>query len=96
MRQEVKTKIIAEAKKDRNECQHNSCYDFQLFSNENTEGYFVRYTKSSFNGRNFTEDYRWLCFDADGNRSNCDPIFESVKDENRFYMAMRPIESFTI
>lgn len=93
---EVKAKIIAEAKKDRNECKHNSCFDFRLFTNTDTEGYFVRYTKSAFNGRNLTEDYRWLCFDTKGNRTNCDPIFDSVSDENKFYKAMREQETFTI
>ena len=93
--EKVKAAIINEARKDRQECQQN-CYDFGLYHNIGTDGYFVRYTKSQFRNDYFEQNYRWICFNAQGKRVDCDPIFDVIEDENIFYGNMILIENFTI
>lgn len=91
----VRDMAIIEARKDREGCQQN-CYDFGFYFNKTTKGYFVRYTKSQLKGEHFDQNYRWICFNTEGVRVDCDPIFEAIEDENNFYGNMILIENFTI
>lgn len=76
-------KILQEAHKDAGECQHN-CRSFEvMFSTVEPGAWYVRYIRTDVtNPEKPKEGYRYLCFDNNGERTNCDPTFPSRLEEN--------------
>lgn len=82
-------KMKKEAKKDVTEC-GNYCNTFAFMITPFDLGkLFVRYIRTDIsNPDDPIRSYRWICFDTDGNRLDCDPIFSSVEDENQYKKSM--------
>jgi hypothetical protein len=89
----VKLKITIEAKADKVQCGRR-CFDFGLYFNRFTNGYFVRYTRVEMVEGSASPAYRWICFDTEGVRTDCDPIIADLEQHNHFYSGMVLIENF--
>jgi hypothetical protein len=85
-------KILRTARREAKDC-GRYCHDFYLLrSPQVPDGYFVRYTRTDARNPDEVEQaYRWLCFDAQGEMIDCDPVFASVAKENRFKSGMQTL-----
>jgi hypothetical protein len=92
--EEIKKRSIKEIKKDVMDCSSLSCYNFSVFTNKRVPGYYVRYSKIDTGGDSPRAKLRWICLNTEGVRTDCDPIFKSVPDENKFYADMVEIAHF--
>ena len=72
------------------------CFDFNMYQQGND--YFVRYTRVSVCKERGCpkQQYRWICFNSTGERTNCDPIFNSIKESNQFYANMTLLKEFEL
>ncbi len=91
---DIKEKIISEIQKDAQNC-GSVCKDYQIMRNVyEPKHWFARYTKGFFNeGKDHPRTvYRWICFNEEGERTECDPTFVNVSTENKFYGGMYLVE----
>lgn len=87
--EEVIIKMKIEAAADSEGCSE-VCRDFDfMYTPYDLDKLFVRYIRADIsNPENPVQYYRWICFDRQGVRLECDPVFQSVADENEYKGSM--------
>ena len=67
-----------------------SCHSFHIMrSPYSAKHYFARYIRTDTSNLDFIHsEYRWLCFDLEGNPLDCEPIFHEFLSEKEFKESM--------
>ena len=90
----VNQKIVEEVRIDMDTTAER-CYSAELYKNSELEGFFVRYVYHKFThsgGRHI----RWICFDAEGERTDCDPEFKDLDSKNNWIRTMTKLKDLDL
>lgn len=96
MTNSAEQKIIAEIKKDAANSTALRCLNFGISTNKARPlDFFGSYKMLEENDKgDIVYRSRWICFDADGNRTACDPKFDDNTEYRNFYGQMFQLKTF--
>lgn len=85
----IQQKILDFLKNQTRNC-GKSCHNFHIMRSPYTAHYyFARYTRTDTSNLDYIDsEYRWHCFDLEGNALDCEPIFHEFLLEKEFKGSM--------
>lgn len=94
MKNQLIKRILEKTLDDVLSSEYKTGINFRLYDSTDFVGYFIGYSLVEMCEHSGCPKLtpRFLCFDTEGRRTQCDPYFDNIKDFNDYHNSMRELQ----